>query len=78
MKNVTISIPEDLLRKSREYAQQHGASLNEFIRTLLRQAVTPPGNDPVQKLIDNSERLSVSTKDQKWNRDELYDRKVFS
>jgi hypothetical protein len=34
--------------------------------------VTPPGNDPVQKLIDNSERLSVSTKDQKWNRDELY------
>ena len=78
MKNVTLSIPDDLLRKSRAYAEQHGTSLNEFIRTLLRQAVTPPGNDPVQKLMDNSRRLSVSTKGQKWNRDELYDRKVFS
>jgi plasmid stability protein len=78
MKNVTLSIPEELLRKSREYAQKHGTSLNEFIRTLLRQAVTPPGNDPVQKLIDNSDRLKVSTKDWKWNRDELYDRKIFS
>lgn len=78
MKNVTLSIPDDLLRKSREYAQKHGTSLNEFIRTLLRQAVTPPGDDPVQKLIDNSSRLGVSTKDRKWNRDELYDRKVFS
>lgn len=78
MKNVTLSIPEELLRKSREYAQKHGTSLNEFIRTLLRQAVTPPGNDPVQKLIDNSDRLKVSTKGWKWNRDELYDRKIFS
>jgi hypothetical protein len=78
MKNVTLSIPDDLLLKSREYAKQHGSTLNEFIRTLLRQAETPPGNDPVQKLIDNSKRLGVSTLNQKWKRDELYDRKVFS
>lgn len=78
MKNVTLSIPDDLLRKSREYARKHGTSLNEFIRSLLRQAVTPPGNDPFQKLIDNSQKLKVPTKNNKWKRDEIYDRKVFS
>lgn len=78
MKNLTLSIPDDLLKKSREYAGRQGMSLNEFIRTLLRHAVSPPGNDPIEKLIENSKRLSVSTKDWKWNREDLYDRKVFS
>jgi plasmid stability protein len=64
MKKITLSIPDDLLRKSREYAKQHGYSLDEFIRILLRNAVTPSGNDPVQKLIDNSRRLGVPTLDQ--------------
>lgn len=78
VKNVTLSLPEDLLHKSREYAEKHGASLNELIRTLLRQTVCPPDQDPIQKLIDHSQRLSVDTKDWKWDRASLYDRKVFS
>lgn len=78
MKNVTLSIPDDLLKKSREYAEKHGASLNEFIRILLKQAVSPAGDDPVQKLIGNSQRFAVNTKDWTWNRADLYDRKVFS
>ncbi|MFZ2897379.1 MAG: DUF6364 family protein [Saprospiraceae bacterium] len=68
MKKITLSIPDDLLRKSREYAKQHGYSLDEFIQTLLQNAVMPPGNDPVQKLIDNSKRLGVRTLDQPWKR----------
>ena len=80
MKNVTLSIPDDLLKKSREYAEKHGASLNELIRLLLKQVVNPPENDPIQKLISRSQskRLAINTKNWKWNRNELYDRKIFS
>lgn len=80
MKNVTLSIPDDLLKKSREYAEKQGSSLNEFIRQLLKQAINHAENDPVQKLIDHSknDRLLVETKGWHWNRSELYDRKVLS
>ena len=68
LKNVTLSLPEDLLLKSREYAERHGTSLNELIRTLLRQTVCPPEQDPIQKLIDHSQRLAAATTDWKWDR----------
>lgn len=78
MKNITLSIPEDLLKKSREYAAKQGTSLNEFVRFLLKQAVSPSEYDPVQKLIDQSQQIKVKTKNLKWDRDELYDREIFS
>lgn len=78
MKNVTLSIPEDLLKKSREYAKKQGTSLNQLIRNLLKNHVAPEEEDPVQKLIYNTNRLSVNTKNWKWNREDIYDRKVFS
>jgi metal-responsive CopG/Arc/MetJ family transcriptional regulator len=78
MKNVTLSIPEDLLHRSREYAAKQGTSLNEFIRTLLRKTVNPPEYDPIQKLIEHTQQMQVRTKDWKWNRTELYDRKTLS
>ncbi|MCK6691348.1 MAG: DUF6364 family protein [Thermoanaerobaculia bacterium] len=80
MKNVTLSIPDDLLKKSREYAEKQGTSLNEFIRLLLKQAVNQSENDPVKRLIGHSRgnRLKVNTKGWKWNRNEIYDRKIFS
>lgn len=39
MKNITLSIHEDLLMKSREYALKHGTSLNNLIRRLLKTTV---------------------------------------
>lgn len=78
MKNVTLSLPDDLLHMSRQYAEKHGTSLNEFIRNLLKQAVAPQENDPVQKLIDHSYNLSIDTKNINWTREEIYDRKIFS
>ena len=36
----------------------------------------PTGRDPIEKLMDNSNRLSVNTQNSPWNRTELYDRIV--
>ncbi|MBK6932051.1 MAG: ribbon-helix-helix protein, CopG family [Saprospirales bacterium] len=78
MKNVTLSLPDDLLRKSREYAEKQGISLNEMIRRILKQQVQSERKDAVDKLIDHSRTFRVQTKKWKWNRDEIYDRKIFS
>ena len=78
MKNVTLSIPDELLQLSREYAKRHGTSLNEFIRELLKRHVLNESDSPVDRLLKNSETYTVSTKSWKWNRDEIYDRKIFS
>ncbi len=78
MKNVTLSIPDDLLAKSREYAAKQGTSLNQFIREMLKMYVKNQEESTIERLLDKSKKLSVKTKTVKWNRDEIYDRKIFS
>lgn len=78
MKNVTLSLPEDLLKKGREYAEKQGLSLNEMIRQLLKQKIQAERKDAVDKLIEHTRTFRVQTKKWKWNRNEIYDRKIFS
>jgi metal-responsive CopG/Arc/MetJ family transcriptional regulator len=72
MKNITLSIPDDLLAESRKYAQEHNTSLNQMIRDILASYVQK--KDTSHKLLEKSEEYSVEAKDYKWNRDEIYER----
>lgn len=72
MKNVTISIPDNLLKKSLECAQKQGLTLDELVGNLLNTYIAKEKQYPVKKLILNSNRLSVNTKDWKWNRNDLH------
>lgn len=72
MRNITLSIDDDLLEKGREYARSHNISLNALVRKLLKQAVVrEEGNwlDDMFKLMD---RANVSSEGKRWTRDELY------
>lgn len=69
LKNITLSIPEELLSKSREYAASHGKSLNGMIREMLSKAVSTSKPDYNQI----SKELEVDTK-LTFTRDELYER----
>ena len=75
MKNVTLSIPDELLAKSRDYAAEHNTSLNQMIRDILSNFVRKKST--VEKLLEKSDAFSIETEAFKWNRDEIYDRKVF-
>jgi plasmid stability protein len=74
MKNVTLSLPEDLLSKSRAYAAHHGTTLNQMIRELLKRNVTTTEESVVQSLIDHTQRTAVSMKGQAWNREDAYEK----
>jgi len=73
MKNITLSIPDDLLAKVRQYAQRRNKSINQLIREMLASRVQ--SKNAVQNLIEISDRLAaVSQEKYTWNRDEIYDR----
>ena len=73
MKNLTLSIPDDLLKKSREYAAKHGTSLNKLVRTLLQSTVVRDQKEIINDLFEHMDKTKVKT-NIKWTRDELYER----
>ena len=73
MSNVTISIQDDLLKVSREYARTHRQSLNGLIRALLERTVGRSGKENSLKetfhLMDKTQADSLG---KSWRREELY------
>lgn len=78
MKHITLSISDELLDKSIAYAKLNGTNLNDLVIELLRHHVDTISMSPAEKLPERSNKLTISTKDRKWNRDESYHRKKFS
>jgi hypothetical protein len=73
MKNITLSIPDDLLNKSREYALEHGTSLNQMIRDYLNSRVMKDQKKALESLFGKMDSVQVKT-NIKWTRDDLYKR----
>ncbi len=73
MKNVTLSIPDDLLAKSRDYAMEHNTSLNQMIRDYLSSRVLKDQKKGTESLFKHMDSVEVKT-NIKWTRDDLYKR----
>ena len=72
MKNVTLSMPENLLEKARQYAKENGTTLNELIRTQLKKVVGDSESaDFTSKLKSFQDKISVDTRI-KTDRDSHY------
>ena len=77
MANLTLALDDQLLRKMREYAVQHGTTVNALIR------------EHFETLTRNAERLAQAKRElralsekteatlQKFNRDEIYAEREF-
>ncbi len=78
MKNITLSLPDELLEQSRSYAQQHGTSLNELVRQLLRTQIHFRRQNPLEAFLRHTQHFSLKTKGSNWSRTDIYDRKIFS
>ncbi len=73
MSNITLSVPDDLLKESRQYAQKHNTSLNALVRNLLEKIISRKKKGLLKSSFDAVDRSPVSSKGKKWTRDELYD-----
>ena len=73
MKNITISIDDEVLEAGRDYAKAHNTSLNALIRRLLKQTVVKQSSGWLDECFELMDKQNASTKGKPWNRKELYD-----
>ena len=74
MSNVTLSIPDDVLKEAREYARRNKTSLNAIIRQFLERTFKKSKKSSWDEFFAISKRYKASSKGWKWNREELYER----
>ena len=72
MKNITLSIDEDLLNAGREYAKNHNISFNALVRKLIEQTVTTTNGNWLDDTFALMDAMSVTSGDETWTREELY------
>jgi len=81
MKNITLSVEEEVLREARKYAAARETTVNALVRDYLSRLIAQERDgakvrEELARLSDESEaRLGP---DWKWNREDLYDRPVLS
>lgn len=73
MKNITLSMDEDLIAAGRAYARAHDTSLNKLIRALLQRAVTAESGTWAQECFAKMDRAGGRSRGAAWRREDLYD-----
>ena len=77
-RNVTVSLPEDVLREARHLAVDKGLSLSRFLAEILEQRVrdTRAYNQAKERELDRMRQgMDLGTHGKiTWTRDELYER----
>lgn len=74
MSNVTLSVPDSILRSGREYARRRNVSLNALIRKLLTATVVKKQrSDWVEECFSLMDKAKGTSKKKKWRREDLYD-----
>lgn len=80
MPNITLAIDEDLLEKSRDYAERKGTTLNALVRELLGQEIDQDKRreEARRGLLELMEKSTARLgPDYKWNREEIYEERMF-
>lgn len=72
MKNITLSIDEDLLNQGREYAQAHHMSFNHLVRQLIQQTVKKTDAQWLEDTFDYMDKNLESAQGITWSREDLY------
>ena len=73
MKNITLSLDDDLLEAGRSYAAEHKTSLNALVRELLSQRVQQGASAQRERVLRLSADYAGDSRGKNWTRDELYD-----
>jgi metal-responsive CopG/Arc/MetJ family transcriptional regulator len=73
MKNITLSMDEDLINKGREFARRHNTSLNNLIRDILKQKIGEKPKNWIDECFQLMDLAKVNSKGKKWAREDLYD-----
>lgn len=72
--NITLSADSKLIKKARQYANDHDTTLNKMVRVFLESIVEKPHTkSDVDFFLNSVERIQGNSNGKKWNRDDIYD-----
>ena len=76
MANLTITVPEEILRSARRRALEQGTSVNAVLRDYLSQFAGAQSAqlDAAQRVLELSRAARSGRGKVKWSRDDLHDR----
>lgn len=80
MRNITLSIEDDVATMADSYAQKHHTTLNQMIGSLLKQAVMPSSDEKrgIERIFELADKYPPQLENDTFNREEIYDRPIFS
>lgn len=67
-------MPDELLKRSRDYAEKHGTTLHGMVRSLLKKTIQIESSNIEEKINASMPKMGVDTKSYSFNREELYER----
>ena len=73
VRNITISVDDDLWRRVRDAADHEHVSMNAFIREVLGRTVKRPQDSAAARLAAFAEETGPAPASWKWNREEIYE-----
>jgi hypothetical protein len=76
MKNITLSIEEDVLREARKIAAERGTTVNAMVRASLAELVRQRKRtrDALKRMRELAEKGGMEVGDKTWIRDDLHER----
>lgn len=72
MKNITLSMDKEMLRRGRDYARRHNISFNALVRRLVEQTVCEDSTQWIDETFSLMDDAKASSGVKKWSRDELH------
>jgi hypothetical protein len=72
MKNITLSLDDDVLEAGRRYAQRHKTTLNALVRELLVKTVLDNRKAAVEEMFRLMDANPGTSKGRRWKREDLY------
>ena len=74
MRNITLSFPDDVVERGREYARRRGVSLNALIRDALRRMIETESAQATKAVLEAMDKAGGNSGGRAWTLDELYER----
>jgi hypothetical protein len=76
MKNITLSIEEDVLQEARKIAAERGTTVNAIVRASLTELVRQKKRtrDALKRVRELAEEGGMELRKRSWSRDDLHER----
>jgi len=72
MKNITLSLDDEVLEAGRKYAQRHQTTLNALVRELLIKTVVADRQGSVREMFRLMDAYPGNSRGERWTREDLY------